>query len=250
MNIVDLSSGASRPLGNYIFHVVPETAGGTRETKRVGEKMAAGGRPRISKEILLEAVRKVIANNGIEGLRVRRIASAAGVSPGSVLYHYPDQSEMIIALHRDLVEDYLRVREGAVNAVEGPAHRLITCAALGLPPFVDTSLVGPLFELHTLARRDAQHAELMTMLWRRESALYESIITAGLSQGEFKSPRSPSDLAETFLALEDGLALHIVNNNDSLAGSQALLLLAEVAGRELGNPRLLDLAHERSAFAV
>ncbi len=199
---------------------------------------SAGRRTGLGRQKLLAAVREVISEHGVGGLRVRRIAAAAGVSPPLVLYHYPDQASMMVTVHRDLVADYLAFREAAARSGDGPVERLRACAKAGLPPSVAAELVAPLFELHVLARRSEEHARLMAELWSSEVALYEEIIADGARSGVFAPSRPVSDVAASILAMEDGLALHLVGNNDELSGERALFELLHLAAAELRCPEL------------
>lgn len=202
------------------------------------DSAGTGKRSGLGRDRLLAAAREVISEFGVEGLRVRRLAAAAGVSPPLVSYHYPDQATLIESVHRELVLDYFVYREAAANAASGPVEKLRACARAGLPPAVDPALVAPLFELHGLARRHSKHAEAMSGLWHSEHALYLGIIEAGVREGVFSLVRSASDVAGTLLALEDGLALHLVGDNNSMSGEWALGTLLHTAALELGCPEL------------
>ncbi|MFD1201043.1 TetR/AcrR family transcriptional regulator [Leucobacter albus] len=199
---------------------------------------AAGKRSGLGRERLLAAAREVISEFGVEGLRVRRLAAAAGVSPPLVSYHYPDQATLIASVHRELVLDYFAYREGAARAASGPIEKLRACARAGLPPAVDPALVAPLFELHGLARRNSAHAEAMSGLWHSEHALYLGIIEDGVREQLFTLSRPAADVAGTLLALEDGLALHLVGDNASMSGEWALSTLLHTAALELSCPEL------------
>ena len=52
---------------------------------------------------VLDAVGRIVAARGLEGIRIREIAAEAELSPGSVLYHFPDHSQLLYAVHVDTV---------------------------------------------------------------------------------------------------------------------------------------------------
>ena len=64
---------------------------------------------------VLDAVGRIVAERGLEGIRIREIAAEAGLSPGSVLYHYPDHSQLLYAVHVDTVRRYLDGRAAAAG---------------------------------------------------------------------------------------------------------------------------------------
>lgn len=187
----------------------------------------------IGRDKLLAAARQVISEYGVEGLRVRRIAAAAGVSPPLVSYHYPDPGSLVVRVHRELVLDYMSYRERMVRQASGAVDKLRACVRAGLPPEVDPELIAPLFELHGLARRNAEHASLLADLWISEHQLYVQILAEGVREGVFVPERPVTDIAAALLALEDGPALHLNGKNPMLTGSWALDTLLHLAAGEL-----------------
>ncbi|MGD1221340.1 MULTISPECIES: TetR/AcrR family transcriptional regulator [Streptomyces] len=175
------------------------------------------------------AAEECIAELGLSALTIREIAARAGMSPGSVLYHYPETDDLVYDVHRALVNRYVDHRMQALSRVVDPARRLIRAFESGLPSDPDDQICGMLYELHGLAARSKQHAALMTSLWDREVMLYESIVDSGLAAKVFRSDQSARALAEGLLAMEDGLGLHIVSHNGSVSVADALKMLVTSA---------------------
>lgn len=181
------------------------------------------------KRQLVVAAEECIAELGLSALTIREIAARAGMSPGSVLYHYPETDDLVYDVHRALVNRYVDHRMQALSRVVDPARRLIRAFESGLPSDPDDQICGMLYELHGLAARSKQHAALMTSLWDREVMLYESIVDSGLAAKVFRSDQSARALAEGLLAMEDGLGLHIVSHNGSVSVADALKMLVTSA---------------------
>lgn len=194
------------------------------------------------RQSLLAAARRVIAEQGLEGLKVRSLAEAAGVSVGLVVYHFPDRDAMRLEVHRSLVADYLRRRVELVGAHVDPRRQVIASAVAGVPPLMDAGVIRPLFELHGLARRSEAHATLMTRLWEDEMQIYVDVIEAGIESDYFAPSREVQNVAQSLLALEDGLALHQVSGNAALPPSAAIEIFAQSATEQLGCPSLVALA--------
>ena len=202
--------------------------------------MPSSSRSEPSRQSLVSAAGRVISDKGLQGLRVREVAATAGLSPAAVLYHYPDNSDLLIAVHRLAVRRYLEARHGAQDGVADARDRLIGVARAGIPPFADTDTIHLLFEMHGLARRSQRHSELMTELWEQEAGLYAEIVEAGARQGHFSPRRPSSETAVALLALEDGLALHLTSHNAALDAAGALSVLVGAAATELKCPSLID----------
>ncbi|MFT4164559.1 MAG: TetR family transcriptional regulator C-terminal domain-containing protein [Microlunatus sp.] len=203
---------------------------------------------------VLDAVGRIVAERGVEGIRIREIAAEAGLSPGSVLYHYPDNSRLLYAVHVDTVRRYLDGRAAAAAATGDAgaggggeagvdaAQRLIAVLRAGVPPWANEHIIRLLYGLHDLARRSQEHAELLTELWRDELALYVEIIQAGVAEGLFTVTGPVEDAAAGLLALEDGLALHRISGNTELSGDRAIAIFAGIAAVQLDCPRIAEYA--------
>ncbi len=186
------------------------------------------------REELVEAAERALLRSGLSALTVRAVASEAGVSPGAVLYHYAKADDLVYELHRTLVDRYVAARMRAVAKLADPARRLVRAFESGLPAGPGDPTCRLLYELHALAGRSRSHAALMASLWDRELMLYESIVQAGVAGGAFRTERDPHDIAASLLAMEDGLGLHIVSGNSSMAVGDAVRLLVETASGQLG----------------
>ncbi|MFG2789643.1 TetR/AcrR family transcriptional regulator [Streptomyces sp. NPDC048419] len=179
------------------------------------------GRPRnqtARREALVSAAGRAIAERGLEGLRIKDIADAAGVSQGSVLYYYPDLDGLVLEVHRGAVEGYLSARQQAYDEApsQDAAARLRALLDSGLPGDPDDAVHGLLYELHRRAGRSPGHAELMTSLFAREVALYATALEVGAATGVFTLAGTAQDLAHGLVALEDGYGLHIISHNAAL----------------------------------
>lgn len=186
-------------------------------------------RAAASRGALVRAASDVIRLKGLEGLRVREVATAAQMSPGSVLYHYPANEDLVLDVHRGAVEEYLAERRRVLSDFRDPSEALIALIRAGVPPFADEGVIRLLFELQALAARDQRHAQLMTSLWTEEKDLYVTAIANGIAAGAFSIERPIGDVAAAILAAEDGLALHVVSNNSAISGERAVELVRQVA---------------------
>lgn len=68
------------------------------------ESSARVGRPRASRQALLDAAAAVFVTSGVNA-PVRQIAERAGVGVGTIYRHFPTRSELVVAVYRHQVEE-------------------------------------------------------------------------------------------------------------------------------------------------
>ncbi len=107
-------------------------------------------------------------------------------------------------------------------------------ARRGVPASEDDLLCRVLYELHLHGGRSGAHAALMTSLWEREVSLYELVLSRGVERGDFTLRASTRQVAETVVALEDAVGLHVVGRNASVSVADARRLVVGLLERETG----------------
>jgi AcrR family transcriptional regulator len=65
-----------------------------------------------SRDRLLDAARAIFAKGGLEGLSVRQVAAAAGLSPMAMYRHFADKDALVDALMRDGFEVWEKIVSG------------------------------------------------------------------------------------------------------------------------------------------
>ena len=62
-------------------------------------------RQRDRKSELVEIAYRLIAQNGLEGFRIRQVAAGAGIDNGTLHYHFPSKEALILGVIDYLMED-------------------------------------------------------------------------------------------------------------------------------------------------
>jgi len=163
-------------------------------------------------------------------VKLKDVAEAAGISPTSLLYYYDEGLDAILAdVHRAAVDRFLDLRELAVEEFDNPRDQLVAVLRLGIPSGADDQLVRTLYETTAFLQRNRYHATLGTNFIERQIALLERILAVGAERGEFRLSDRPRAIGRTFLALEDGLCLHVIVEGESFDRAAALEVLAQYA---------------------
>ena len=162
-------------------------------------------RERSAREQILDAAVERIASDGIDDVRIARIAMDAGISPSLVHYHFETREALLEeALEYSFeVAGDVRIGEGEGEA---PDH------TRRLAAMVDQCLPyeGPLerdwilwVELWLRAVRHPELRPTATSLYARMRAWWEGEFTEGAASGEF-APVDAARLADRVTALLDG----------------------------------------------
>ncbi|WP_020495513.1 TetR/AcrR family transcriptional regulator [Sciscionella marina] len=192
------------------------------------------------RSLIIEAAGRAVRERGLAEVRVRDIAAHAGLSPGSVLYYYPEIAELMLEVHSGAVADFYRARVERIGAEQEPGAKLRAAVRSGLPAGAEDAVARLLYEMHSLADRSAGHAALMSSLFDREVALYRSVLELGAGLGEFTLARPLEEIARNTVALEDGYGLHLISGNRSLSATEARAALLGYLAVMTARTDLLD----------
>ncbi len=190
----------------------------------------AGARDRI----LAAAVRR-IASEGIDGVRIARIAMDAGVSPSLVHYHFASREDLLAE-----ALDYSYTRAGDARITEGEllgvshAERLRSMIGQCLP--TTESLQEDWVLWVELWLRAVRHPELQPVaeeLYARLHAWFADEIAAGVADGEFERC-DPDELADRVVAMLDGLGIRNLIGDSSITLERAQRTVESALARDLG----------------
>ncbi|MEV8532647.1 helix-turn-helix domain-containing protein [Streptomyces sp. NPDC051211] len=183
--------------------------------------------------LILEAAVRVIARNGVRGLRVEELAAEAGVSTALIYYHFKDRAGLIrrtlgfisdratgytdeaIEDAEDAREELLELLLGELQDIERVRENSIAWGELRASAIFDADLRGPLAD--------------STRSWTEDAAeMIRDAQKAGLADLHVE----PLDAAERLTALVEGLSERWLSG--SLGLERARGLLAGAVDAELG----------------
>jgi AcrR family transcriptional regulator len=172
-----------------------------------------------ARDRILRATLRLIGERGIGAVTNRRVAAAAGVSLGSLTYHFPNQAELLRAsLARHVDDEIGRISAAALRLAgiapeEAPEETARAMAGLPTGPEEVATL-----ELHLHASRDPLMREAAIRSMAAYDRLAAAVLTAlGLPDAERNAP--------AVVALLFGLALRRLATGDPSGTAEALSLL-------------------------
>ena len=189
-----------------------------------------------SRERILEAACDLIAAEGVDDLRIARVAMRARASTALVHRYFSTREEL---LEQAILHSFDAVAAERFSEVEGPA----ASAVAGLARAIDVCLPAPgkverdfvlWVELWLRAARDPHLQPLVARLYERYHAWLRDIVAAGVQNGEFTPPDDLDAFTDTLMGLLDGLGLRALLRDPAMDLSMARTRVAEFVSASLG----------------
>jgi len=130
--------------------------------------------PEVRRESLVDATLKCLREHGHDGVSVRRIAAAAGVSVGLINHHYTTIDELIAHAYERLATDLLReLQKSIAEAEQTPRARLGAFFVTSFSPSIlDPNLLGTWVVFWSLVR----HSPVMQAVQHRTFGEYREVL--------------------------------------------------------------------------
>jgi AcrR family transcriptional regulator len=164
---------------------------------------------------IVEAMRRSVARRGTAGSTFEHVAREAGVSRGLLHYYFGTKEQLLVeAVKRDC-ELRLEILERRLAGAQS-ARDFIDLMAQDLQETLqeDPEFVTLIFELFTLARRNADIALEYAQLMRRTRERVAALLTAAQKEGVLHLHAEPEAIAEILFSLGDGFALRMLTEPD------------------------------------
>src|SRR3954467_8088833 len=201
---------------------------------------------RAAPERILDAACDLIAAEGIDEVRIARVATRAGASTALVHHYFSTREEL---LEQALIHSFEQAgderferppgtEETATEALargigEGPPLPGARGGRLPLPGSQEREWVLWV-ELWLRAVREPALRPVAARLYDRYRQWMAGLIRAGVAHGEFRSDADPEALADVAMALLDGAGVRALLRDPAMEVDAAQKLVAERLALELG----------------
>ena len=192
-------------------------------------------RPEVRRAMIVEAARAVIVRNGVGATGLRDIAAEAGVSVGTVTYHFGSVAEI---LNEVVVLETERFYGAIVAAVDAEPDPVAGLRMLVEPLFGDTEQVRQHWRIWSdywtaVVRRPEVAAEYAERIRVWEACLVR-VVRRGTESGVFVPAEAPEVVALKLAAYSDGVATQIAQGVPDLTNAVALRWMWTFLSHELG----------------
>jgi AcrR family transcriptional regulator len=174
---------------------------------------------------VIEAVSDLIADHGIDGTSMRQLAAAAGLSTGTINYHFKNKRALMIAA---LDAVYVLPGDWEQHRDESALQQLkILTRQFVLRSQWLKKWWRFWVEYMAHAGRDDELRARQEDRYRRQRRFYSRVIAKGVAAEELRSDLDADEVADTFLALANGLAVHQVAVGGSISANRAEAILLD-----------------------
>lgn len=199
----------------------------------------AAAETRSAPERILEAACDLIAAEGIDEVRIARVATRAGASTALVHHYFSTREEL---LEQALIHSFEQAGDERFQRPAGAEETATQALARGIGECLP--LPGPQerewvlwVELWLRAVREPGLRPVAASLYGRYRDWMAELIEAGIRSGEFRADADAGDLADVAMALLDGAGVRALIRDPAMAAEAARTLVAERLAAELGLDR-------------
>jgi len=165
-------------------------------------------------EHLLRCTYQVLAEGGLRGLSLQRVADRAQVSKGILLYYFGTKENLVLATLRWVLARVARRIYAAVRRARTPEEKIqATIDAIFVDPKANRDFYLVYTDLLSSAARQHRFQELSATFRGIVDAVYGQIIEEGVRAGAFRV-RDVQEAAAVMRALVDGLFLQWLQEPD------------------------------------
>jgi AcrR family transcriptional regulator len=186
---------------------------------------------------ILAAAADCIVRDGLAKVRMAAIAQEAGVSGGLLHYHFDTKEQLfaeVLTYSHDISSGLNR--EVMERAGSEPPQRLSSFLDRCLPSDERLAHEWLLWqELALLCIRQPKLAKVGAELYEDLYTAVLDIVTEGIGTGQFQTKLKPRMVAETAVALCDGLGARVLANDPFLTLTEARKTLAATVGALVGH---------------
>jgi AcrR family transcriptional regulator len=183
--------------------------------------------------MIVDAARRHIVERGLAATSAREVAKAAGVSIGTLTYHFATMDELLA----EVIASTMRQFEETIDERLAKQHSPLTALVLLMDAHfgrasVDIGVLWLEFWTRSVREPSLRGTEL-TFRWSLHSKIIR-LLDEGAQAGEFERPDDPEAVATELVALIDGLMIAV--KGGAMSGREARAILERRLGAFLGRP--------------
>ena len=188
----------------------------------------------IRRSAILESAIDQIGHRGVEAVRMKDIAEAAGVSVGTVQYYFGSRDELLVqafSAHSSSVVSAI----AALSHVPGTAGEKLQASLHAVPRIADLRRRSQVWiELVAGSGRNDYLRAPVDAVFTEWGAHFRELITAGIDDGSFRPQADVDLIVDTLVAAIDGFDLAVAAGRSAATPVRIAASLELIARALLG----------------
>jgi AcrR family transcriptional regulator len=178
--------------------------------------------PDIRRGMIVDAARRHIVEHGLAATSAREVAKAAGLSIGTLTYHFATMDELLTEVVVSTMRQFEETVDAQLAKQDSPLAALVLLldAHFGRAS-VDVGVLWLEFWTRSV-REPSLRGTDQTFRWGLHSKVID-LLEAGARAGEFQRPEDPAAVATELVALIDGLMIAV--RGGAMRGREARSIL-------------------------
>ena len=177
-----------------------------------------------NESVIKSAALKLFSEKGFYGTSTRDITEAAGVSKGTLYWHFKSKEEVAFSLVSDMLSDFLALIE-ATRDQEGPVVQRLESLAAAVAElyYQETDYLRLLWKFRADRTYifSEDYTEKVSSYYVRIRKALEAMVEQGMESGEFKDVDARL-MAFIMLGITEGLEVEWLENESELSMRDAL----------------------------
>lgn len=169
--------------------------------------------PEVRRQMIIDAAYGVAHSQGIARATMREIATAAGVSTGTVTYHFESVEDLLVEVLRTALRKHWGPRLAQLEERRTALEGLVILIDASIDEYGEEDWLIFL-EFFTRSMHEPFLLEWATQRYRRYRRKIASLIEDGIKQDEFRPSDDPTQLAVELGALIEGLGIAIIADSE------------------------------------
>jgi AcrR family transcriptional regulator len=182
---------------------------------------------------VIEATSALIAESGVDGVRVSDVAARAGMSVGHVTYYFPRKSSLLLRAIELSERAFQADVANRARAIADPWQRLIAIIDLAMAEGAGDRGWLLWLEVWAGAGRDPELAARQAALDLAWRSLLAEVLRDGVAQGAFVD-HDADELSLTLTCLMDGLSTRLALGDPDVSVDRARSSVLRLAKAAMG----------------
>lgn len=166
----------------------------------------------IRQEQIKQAVLDIIYTDGLKSLSTRNLANRIGMSEGSIFRHFATKKDIILAIIKDVQNDFIGSLRNIANSDIEPELRLHKFLCQTVNYLTQNKGITMLMFSEASHNNDDELKNNLLMIFNGQKKLVSKIILDGMAMGKWDESVQVEDVAMLYMGVPVSLNIELILN--------------------------------------